>query len=1542
MIIRWTCLHRIAILFVLCFQPLLTQAAPDFRTSLVVKDGTINPLQTLTLTSPVNFYVRYNTTAVMGEGVKDLHVKQTLSLPSDASLVSRRITIRYYGGTDQVYNDADTVDFDFTRQGQYGPLPLDVVGECTYTWQGTQYTSRVEIGLFAAALEYTVTGPQGSLSSQGFTLNANPSDPCVFNYHYDFELYQEAYDAAEEKFIKKPVGGLAVKANFVWAEDVKAEGTSDSSGHAILKFTGDASQTTATQVVQYAYPALYLIANVGSGYVSKIQAFPSLAGFNGTVKVKVTDADGTPLTGGVAAYGGMPPGAYGGSADAQGNATVTLGAPQSGNATVTLKVAPQIVFGDAPGVQSDQLPLTQVVDNPSALVGRWDAQLSPYITIHPDAYTYGASAGRHSTQNVAIQVLDRNGVIGEARDFTIYHPSYFNAARLSRGDGRLYYPVPVTSKLAQYTMRAVFSSPTGEVEAGKSGLSPSVIIQRSASRPFHIQFVLCRVGSWKNLGAKFNAQGLMPTAAIAGYCDFINHFMPVPVTYSYNYDYTPPIDPDEMWTQFNGWHLNRMVRFLDQYRAGSGQGIDKVIGIVPPGYLYTYAAEFSLDIIGHGGAAGLAFDDVPGAVLLDPTLSVRHHALHEILHTTGLRDQLDPDVPSANGYDPVSHQPMINVPSSSYSATTQPIMNDAAGLPYPTGEEYSHLLGMSTEDALAESPAGGAPARAATPAMVMHIACSVDGRLNVYDGIDSALDPVFSEEGTVSYPTDHFPYMPYIVQVLDDKSNVLEQAYFWGTEPQPVKSGRLTLPGSALASDNLLLFHVAFPYHANARRIYVGSTGMSGNLFSIYAQRAASANPPQASALAMTSGGALGDKLQFHWHAADADNDRLFFKLQFSRDSGASWQNFAAPYFSNNLPGDFVWEAESKDFSSGGGYSFRVLVSDGFYTAKAVATGPFTINGLDVNPRLRLDRSTLIVAGKAPFAASIPLVIHNDGQSPLQVTPNWSGAPGWLRSHSSAAVTEVPPLDQSILPLGINLPTSGTFSFNLPLSTNDPAKPSTSLPITVTVDRVNHAPVAARLAFSEPGTRDYPWQPGRKIQVEAAEQSGLKGLNASVKLTPLDVSGTPLSITLSGNGGTSGTYGALWTVPSTIKLGAYGADLVLADPVTGLADRDGVNNTGWDQVVFIGRPNLTPVFAKHDSGTTVSLTQGDELVLNYSVSDPNGNPLGVYIGFPYPVRHDPVKREIRWRANQLMKRQSLSIAAQDDRLGQTAIQYRITVKAPSNYPSAPRRAFFVDLYDNDTLSGNTARKVTVECYEPIQTGAQLQMRLLGASAWTSLSAVVPYQYDSTAHSYRAAFNLNPAALAAGAVYEFRAVDYDERNQPDVNAPAIRINRPGPASGASASAVSAPQLVVGGSPVSITVQVTNATAQPWNGSDGWSVAPPDGKSDPLTGLSSAAMGPFDQVAPGNSYTFTITGTAPVKTGGLTTAWRLKHPTQGYLGATVSASVTVLSPVASGVAVPTIIDYLLGKTTQKTGLDVNQDGRVDVADIFTALKILPLQY
>lgn len=1528
----------ISILFSLCAIPAWTQSGPDLRTSL----ARTNEPQTLTLTSPVQFYARNGTTAIMGIGVTGLKVKQTMNLPAGATIISRRLTIHYYGGTDTIVDNVDSVEFDFVRQGLYGPLPLYVSGDCTYTYNGGQFDSHDEISLMEASIEYSVAGAQGTIASQGFVIDVSgQSDQCVFHNRFSFYTFQEVWNEDEGKFDVKPVGGLTVKANFVWAEDVKSQGTTDGTGHATLKFTGEDSGVTVTQTVQYAYPALYLMANAGPGYVARMRAFPSLAGFNGTVNVKLTDADGSPLQGSVTAYGGMPPASYSGSTDAQSNAKIELGSPGSGSQALALKVPPKIVFGDIPGEQSDTLPITQIVDNPAGLVEKWPVQLSPYITIHPDAMTYGPGASRQSTNAVAIQVLDRTGaVIGSPKNFTIYHPSYLNAGRLTRGFGRLYYPVNATPQVAQYSMKAVYNSPEGDVEAGKSGSSPTVMIQRAARRPFHIQFVLCRVGAWKNLGKLYDAKGLMPTATIQGYCDYICHFMPTDVTYSYNYDYTPPIDPDDMWTHFNGWHLNRLVRFLDQYRASSKQGIDKVVGIVPPGYLYTYQAEFSTSIIGHGGSAGLAFDNIPGAVLLDPTLTVKHHALHEILHTTGLPDQTDSTVPSSNGYDPVLREPMINVPNSAFSAVTQPVMNDSAGWPYPNAQEYSHMLSMSTYDAVSADMAS-APKPQAAATTVMHIGCSVDGRLNVYDGIDTTLDPVFSEEGAVSYPTDNFPYMPYIVEVLDGSSNVLEKAYFWGPEPAPVKKGQLTLPGSALAPENLLLFHVAFPYHADAKKIYVGTTSMSGNLSSLYAQRAASANPPTASALTMTSG-SLADQLKFSWHAADVDNDPLFFKLQFSRDSGVTWENFATPHFANNLPGDFAWEVEKKDFSAGGGYSFRVLCSDGFYTGKAVAAGPFTIGGRDDNPRFRLDRSPLTLIAKEPCSAGVTLPINNDGYAPLKVTPNWSAMPGWIKPDAQQSTLEVPPLGQAILTLNINLPTSGSFSCTLPLATNDPKKSTASLPITVTVDRKNHAPIASMLVFSEPGTKDYPWQPGRKINIYAAELNGMKGLTAAVKLRPLNITGNTVTIPLSENGGTSGTYGVVWTVPTSLKAGAYGAMLAFTDPVTKLSDSDGVKNAGTDQVVYIGQPNLTPVFARHDSGTTVVLTQGDELVLNYSVSDANGNPVSVYVGFPYPVRLDPVKREIRWRANQLMKRQSLSIAGQDDKLGQTAFQYRITVNKPPNYPSAPRRAFFVDLYDNDTLVGSAARTVTVECYEPFQTGVQLQMRLLGVTAWTNLSSVVAYKYDSTAKDYRATFNLNPASLTAGAVYEFRALNYDERNTADVSAPPIRVNRPGATTGAGAASISAPAFAVGGSPVVVKVTVSNKTGQPWSGSEGWSIATPDGKADPLTGLTAVVMGPFDQVATDASYTFNIAATATVKTGKLTTAWRLKHPTLGYLGNTVSASVTVIDPVAAGVAPGTLTDYLLGKGAQFNGMDVNQDGKVDIADIVAAIKVLQVQY
>ncbi|MRR52379.1 MAG: hypothetical protein EG825_15980, partial [Rhodocyclaceae bacterium] len=66
------------VLFSLCALRGWTQAGPDLRTSL----ARTNDPQTLTLTSPVQFYARNGTTAVMGIGVTGLKVKQTMNLPA--------------------------------------------------------------------------------------------------------------------------------------------------------------------------------------------------------------------------------------------------------------------------------------------------------------------------------------------------------------------------------------------------------------------------------------------------------------------------------------------------------------------------------------------------------------------------------------------------------------------------------------------------------------------------------------------------------------------------------------------------------------------------------------------------------------------------------------------------------------------------------------------------------------------------------------------------------------------------------------------------------------------------------------------------------------------------------------------------------------------------------------------------------------------------------------------------------------------------------------------------------------------------------------------------------------------------------------------------------------------------------------------------------------------------------------------------------------------------------------------------------------------
>jgi hypothetical protein len=81
-----------------------------------------------------------------------------------------------------------------------------------------------------------------------------------------------------------------------------------------------------------------------------------------------------------------------------------------------------------------------------------------------------------------------------------------------------------------------------------------------------------------------------------------------------------------------------------------------------------------------------------------------------------------------------------------------------------------------------------------------------------------------------------------------------------------------------------------------------------------------------------------GSQIGVSWTAADPDGDPLTFNVQYSPDSGATWEMVAQNVTGNSV----LLDAINIVAGNAGTSLFRVWASDGIHTAAALS-GPFTV-----------------------------------------------------------------------------------------------------------------------------------------------------------------------------------------------------------------------------------------------------------------------------------------------------------------------------------------------------------------------------------------------------------------------------------------------------------------------------------------------------------------------------------------------------------------------------------------------------------------------
>jgi hypothetical protein len=167
---------------------------------------------------------------------------------------------------------------------------------------------------------------------------------------------------------------------------------------------------------------------------------------------------------------------------------------------------------------------------------------------------------------------------------------------------------------------------------------------------------------------------------------------------------------------------------------------------------------------------------------------------------------------------------------------------------------------------------------------------------------------------------------PYHVRLLDAAGGVITD--------YPLAPGSIV--SHADSSD--LGFSAVFNWAPGTRRVaFVNAAGVE------LASRTVSASAPSIAGVTQGGGPVLpaSGSVAISWNASDADGDALRASIQYSMDSGATWNAVATGVAGSSYAVDATSLAGTKGSSTG---RFRVLVSDGVLTA-AAQTATFTVPG---------------------------------------------------------------------------------------------------------------------------------------------------------------------------------------------------------------------------------------------------------------------------------------------------------------------------------------------------------------------------------------------------------------------------------------------------------------------------------------------------------------------------------------------------------------------------------------------------------------------
>lgn len=1043
-------------------------------------------------------------------------------------------------------------------------------------------------------------------------------------------------------------------------------GWESSNTEGLVTFTsGGGSEIVDLGSIKVPAPALYasLYQDTETWSVEKFFTFDDLEDFKGQIELQVVLPSGNPVDGPanslyVQFWGGAAlEGSWGSpqftetQVDEEGKAVINFFGAEDGFEALTMTAYPK--------VQLDWR-YTQVVDLPKYIVLDHSAPcfVSPNVHIRNTFYPLD-----EALLDVTVEVYDCDNpgqIINQSMPLAIRKENqYTNREVVMQGIHRAYVQIdPALPATRPLNARAVIQD--HDRGARESKLTLGVALSAgSQPKPLHearknirFSFVPLGVGAWES--------GPISYSRLEEQQEFIQKVFPAPISFDTTIPFPIPRRSGLLWgEESHNSYLKRIFRLLNRLQIieeASG-GSDLIVGLAPPGFLGASGLQ-------QAGTFGMNWEflgAVKGAVLIDPSQALKHHTLHEFIHTLGFKDVYPKENTgwrpmSANGHDgsgPVNNLERYSGGNYSYVVPyCEAIMYDHTNTPWPTQAEYNALLDYATVPV--QGTAGQLGLMQASPAPLGEIGevLLLSGEVN--PGNKSViLDPVMPYHGAVDRGLEGNTYNRYVVQLVDAGGAVLEQGFFKSTTFEGVKTA---------------YFLLSLPHHPDAAAIEIGEHNGWGTLdpSGCWGRYELTGSAPQV-VLTGPQAGTLSGEFEIAWEAS-CQGGPLYSTIMARPEAGGSWRTIAMD-LAHEAPGAFTYTVDAGGLPAGEGYRFKVIVSDGLRCGEALSQSQYTVDGYRTTPALELPQQEIEVSvtdGMNEAAVFLPL--GNSGSEELTVQFVSASLPPWVAPELAERQIKILPGENRVerIPLLLPKEPGGDLQAALTLETNDPERETAAVQLRVKYVEALPAPELDWLLTSPAGLPGGEWPVETSITFTAYAAGARRGLEAAVTIESAGGALIADEFPLDPDPHCPGAY--LFDrslLEAEMGAGEYGVFIHLSDPVGGL-EREG---EGFDFTFTLYEPNSPPYFVEPAVYET-DLGQkkvGDEITIPYQVVDPDGDEPTIIVSGPLAdqglelVETDGHSGEIRWRANQVGEF-PIFLTVEDPSGARSEVMFRVKVE----------------------------------------------------------------------------------------------------------------------------------------------------------------------------------------------------------------------------------------------------------------------------------------